>query len=167
MTKRHCLRGFLAGLLIPGLLAAQAATPAATDIAPRMLPVPIHAAPMQPLANVTTEPAAAHNRPLPTVSDRSGSYMSGSNASGSKEPGGKRWQRRAVLLSAGFTLTSGAVAYWSTREADKAYDRYLRSAGATRQQQALDDAETHDRIAGASFLLMEAGIVLTTRYLFF
>ena len=77
-----------------------------------------------------------------------------------------RW-RPALLASAGLAATAALVAYWSTNKADEAYNRYLRSAGQTRQEKMLDRAERHDRIAGAGFLIMEAGLVLTARFVFF
>ena len=75
--------------------------------------------------------------------------------------------RPALVASAALAVTGAAVAYWSTDEADAAYDRYLRSAGARRQQQAFQRAERYDRIAGAAFVAMEAGIVLTACLVFF
>ena len=75
--------------------------------------------------------------------------------------------RPALVASAGLAVTGALLAYWSTNEAEQAYERYLHSAGASRQQDALDRAERHDRIAGAGFLLMEAGLVLTARFVFF
>lgn len=75
--------------------------------------------------------------------------------------------RPALLASAGLALTGGFIAYWSTHEAEAAYDRYLHSAGTRRQQKALDRAERFDRLAGAGFLVMEAGLVLTARFVFF
>ena len=79
---------------------------------------------------------------------------------------GGRW-RPALVASAGLAVTGAAVAYWSTHKAEHAYGRYLHSAGATRQQDALDHAERYDRIAGTGFFLMEAGLVLTARFVFF
>jgi len=75
--------------------------------------------------------------------------------------------RPALLASAGLALTGGFIAYWSTHEAEAAYDRYLHSAGSRRQQKALDRAEWLDRLAGTGFLVMEAGLVLTARFAFF
>ncbi len=75
--------------------------------------------------------------------------------------------RPALAATAALAVTGAAVAWWSTDEADAAYDRYLRSAGAQRQQQAFERAERYDRIAGAAFLAMEAGIVLTACLVFF
>ena len=74
--------------------------------------------------------------------------------------------RPALVASAVLAVSGAAVAYWSTDEADAAYDRYLRSAGSRRQQQALERAERYDRIAGAAFVAMEAGIVLTACLVF-
>ena len=75
--------------------------------------------------------------------------------------------RPALAASAALAVAGAALAYWSTDEADAAYDRYLRSAGARRQQQAFERAERYDRIAGAAFLAMEAGIVLSACLVFF
>ena len=81
--------------------------------------------------------------------------------------GPERFWRPSLAATAALAVTGAAVAWWSTGEADAAYDRYLRSAGAQRQQQAFERAERHDRIAGAAFLAMEAGIVLTACLVFF
>jgi len=78
----------------------------------------------------------------------------------------RRW-RPALVASAGLAVTGAAVAYWSTHKAEDAYRRYLHSAGAGRQQDALDHAERYDRIAGTGFFVMEAGLVLTARFVFF
>ncbi len=75
--------------------------------------------------------------------------------------------RPALAASAALAVAGAALAYWSTDEADAAYDRYLRSAGARRQQQTFERAERYDRIAGAAFLAMEAGIVLSACLVFF
>ena len=75
--------------------------------------------------------------------------------------------RPALAATAALAVTGAAVAWWSTGEADAAYDRYLRSAGSQRQQQAFERAERYDRIAGAAFLAMEAGVVLTACLVFF
>ena len=94
-----------------------------------------------------------------------------SSAASKRTPGavtdsGGRW-RPALVASAGLAVTGAAVAYWSTHKAEDAYDRYLHSAGATRQQDALDRAERYDRIAGTGFFVMEAGLVLTACFAFF
>ncbi|MCY3739275.1 MAG: hypothetical protein OXG13_22965 [Gemmatimonadaceae bacterium] len=75
--------------------------------------------------------------------------------------------RPALVATAALAVTGAAVAWWSTGEADAAYDRYLRSAGSQRQQRAFERAERYDRIAGAAFLAMEAGVVLTACLVFF
>ena len=85
-----------------------------------------------------------------------------------KPQGGQEtFWRPALAATAVLAVTGAAVAYWSTGEADAEYDRYLRSAGARRQQQAFERAERYDRIAGAAFLAMEAGVVLTACLVFF
>ena len=85
----------------------------------------------------------------------------------SRQPERRGLWRPALVASAAMAVTGAAVAYWSTGEGDAAYDRYLRSAGARRQQQAFERAERYDRIAGAAFVAMEAGIVLTACLVFF
>ena len=75
--------------------------------------------------------------------------------------------RSRLYLSAGLALSAGVLAFWSKREADQAYDRYLHTASAERQQGLFDRAERYDRIAGAAFVGMEVGLVLTTYLVFF
>ena len=84
------------------------------------------------------------------------------------ESGSKRniW-RRAVIASDAVAAGSAAIAHWSSGRGDDAYDRYLSSAGEERREDAFDDAERYDRIAGAAFLAMEAGLVLTAYFVFF
>lgn len=82
-------------------------------------------------------------------------------------PPPERSWRPALAATAAVAVAGAAVGWWSTGEADAAYDRYLRSAGARRQQQAFERAERYDRIAGAAFLAMEAGVVLTACLVFF
>ncbi len=83
------------------------------------------------------------------------------------EVSGPRLWRRAVLASATLAATSALVARWSSNRGDEAYDRYLSSAGEKRREDAFDEAERYDRIAGAAFLAMEAGLVLTAYFVFF
>ena len=75
--------------------------------------------------------------------------------------------RRAVVTSAALAATSAVIGHWASGQGDEAYDRYLSSAGETRRERAFDDAERYDRIAGAAFLAMEAGLVLTAYFVFF
>ncbi|HCV25167.1 MAG: hypothetical protein CME13_15450 [Gemmatimonadetes bacterium] len=75
--------------------------------------------------------------------------------------------RRAVLASAALAATSAAIAHWSSGRGDEAYDRYLSSAGEQRREDAFDEAERYDRIAGAAFFAMEAGLVLSAYFVFF
>ena len=72
-------------------------------------------------------------------------------------------RRRVNRLHASvlFAVGSGLVAYWSKREADEAYEAYLASASVRRQRKLFQRAERYDRIAGAAFLGMEAGLALT------
>ena len=65
----------------------------------------------------------------------------------------------AVMLSSAY---SSAI-----ETADKAYDRYLHSANTSRQDREYDRAERLDRIAGASYIGMEVGLVLSSYLLFF
>jgi hypothetical protein len=84
------------------------------------------------------------------------------------ESGSKRsiW-RRTVIASAALAAGGAAIAHWSSGRGDDAYDRYLSSAGERRREDAFDEAERYDRIAGAAFLVMEAGLVLTAYFVFF
>ena len=79
----------------------------------------------------------------------------------------KKKSRGRLYLSAALTAGAGAVAYWSKERADKAYDRYLHSANRDRQEKEFADAKRFDRIAGVSFIGMEAGLVLSSYLLFF
>ena len=79
----------------------------------------------------------------------------------------KKRSRKALYLSAALTASFSAVAYWSKERADAAYDRYLHSANIERQDKEFDKAKRMDRIAGASFVGMEAGLVLSSYLLFF
>ena len=87
--------------------------------------------------------------------------------------GGERLNERrfqpgkAAYLSAGLALTGGVLAWLSKREADDAYDRYLHSAGSERQRTEFDRAEHYDRLSGAAFAAIEAGILLTAYFTFF
>ena len=85
----------------------------------------------------------------------------------SAAPSKEKRSRKKLYLSAALAVGAGAVAYWSKERADAAYDRYLRSASAARQQRELADAKRFDRIAGAAFVSMEVGIVFSSYLLFF
>ena len=82
---------------------------------------------------------------------------------------GKKEQhsRKKLYLSAALAVGAGAVAHWSKKRADAAYDRYLRSASVVRQQRELDAAKHFDRVTGAAFIGMEVGLVLSSYLLFF
>ncbi|MDE2810810.1 MAG: hypothetical protein OXN90_20535 [Gemmatimonadota bacterium] len=82
-------------------------------------------------------------------------------------PSKKKRSRKKLYLSAALAVGAGAVAYWSKERADAAYDRYLRSASVARQQRELDAAKHFDRVAGAAFVGMEVGLVLSSYLLFF
>lgn len=80
------------------------------------------------------------------------------------DPGtSERGQRRSGRLYASAILAvgSGLLAYWSKREADGAYAGYLAAASVRRQRRLFQRAERYDRIAGAAFLGMEAGLAIT------
>ena len=85
----------------------------------------------------------------------------------SAAPNKKKHSRKKLYLSAALAVGGGVVAYWSKERADAAYDRYLRSASVVRQQRELDAAKHFDRIAGAAFVGMEVGLVLSSYLLFF
>ena len=74
---------------------------------------------------------------------------------------GDRRRVARLYASAFLAVGSGLVAYWSKREADEAYEAYLASASVRRQRKLFQRAERFDRIAGAAFLGMEAGLAIT------
>ena len=82
-------------------------------------------------------------------------------------PSKKKRPRKKLYVSAVLAVGAGAVAYWSKERADDSYNRYLRSASAVRQQRELAAAKRFDRVAGAAFVGMEVGIVLSSYLLFF
>ena len=82
-------------------------------------------------------------------------------------PSKEKRSRKKLYLSAALAVGGGVVAYWSKERADAAYERYLRSASVARQQRELDAAKHFDRIAGAAFVGMEVGLVLSSYLLFF
>ena len=79
--------------------------------------------------------------------------------SGALERGRRRISR--LYASAILAVGSGLVAYWAKREADDAYQAYLGAASVRRQRKLFRRAERYDRIAGAAFLGMEAGLAIT------
>ena len=72
-----------------------------------------------------------------------------------------------LYLGAALTVGAGLVAYWSKEKADRAYDRYLHSASAKRQNEFYAEARHYDRMAGVAFIGMEVGLVLSSYLLFF
>ena len=72
-----------------------------------------------------------------------------------------------LYLSAALTVSAAAIARFSKERADGAYETYLKSAGRQRQQSHFEEAERYDRIAGAAFAVMEAGLVWSLYLLFF
>lgn len=122
-----------------------------------LLPAPVVAAlPVVAAAAPSPAPMVAGLAPRPGLRRRDGAE------SGRPD----RW-RPALAASAALAATGALVAYWSSDRADGAYDRYLRSAGAGRREAALDRAERYDRISGAAFAAMEAGLLLTAYFLFY
>lgn len=82
-------------------------------------------------------------------------------------PSKEKRSRRKLYLSTALAVGAGALAYWSKERADAAYNRYLRSASAKHQERELAAAKRFDRMAGAAFVGMEVGIVLSSYLLFF
>lgn len=74
---------------------------------------------------------------------------------------------KAAYLSACLALSGGVLAWLSKREADDAYDHYLRAAGSERQKTQFDRAERFDRLSGAAFAAMEVGVLMTAYFTFF
>ena len=102
-------------------------------------------------------PGKARNSPL---SRREG-------AGENREEGVRSRLSAPFYLSAALTVSAAAVARLSKERADDAYETYLRSAGRQRQQSHFEEAERYDRIAGAAFAVMEAGVVWSLYLLFF
>ena len=90
-----------------------------------------------------------------------------SRPTASAAPSKEKRSRKKLYLSAALAIGGGVVAYWSKERANAAYDRYLRSASVARQQRELDEAKRFDRVAGAAFVGMEVGLVLSSYLLFF
>ncbi|MEE3258420.1 MAG: hypothetical protein VX293_04360 [Candidatus Latescibacterota bacterium] len=79
----------------------------------------------------------------------------------------KKRSRARLYLSAVLTAGVGIAAYWSKERADAAYERYLHSANVAQQNELYDKARRFDRLAGAAYFGMEAGVVLSSYLLFF
>ena len=77
-----------------------------------------------------------------------------------------RWNRR-LYLSAALTISAGILARWTQHEAERSYEKYLQSAGPKRQESTFDRAKHYDRLSGAALATMEAGIILSTYFVFF
>lgn len=75
--------------------------------------------------------------------------------------------RLRLAATAGLALGCGAAAWWTRERADRAYGRYLDAAGPRRQSRELSRAERFDRLSGTALLGMEAGLLLTTYWLFY
>ena len=115
--------------------------------------------------DLPAEPAAP---PLSALSRAVGDSLSGGSAP--HRPVGKlrspSWRRRAA--AAALVTAGGALAArWTRARADQAYERYLHAAGPKRRERALDRAERYDRLSGAGFLAMEAGIAACAYLVFF
>ncbi len=74
---------------------------------------------------------------------------------------------RPLLVSAAWTVGLGALAYWSKDHADRAYRSYMSSANTQSQVRYYDRAQRLDRLAVASLIGMEFGIVFTSYLAFF
>ena len=74
---------------------------------------------------------------------------------------------KRAYLSAAFAVSSGVLAWLGKREADDSYDRYLGAAGGERQKTQFDRAERYDRLSGAAYVAMEAGILMSVYFTFF
>ena len=99
-----------------------------------------------------------YGSPLPRRQDRSGDDRKQEVRSRFSAP---------LYLSAALTVSAAAVARFSKDRADDAYETYLKSAGRQRQRSHFEEAERYDRIAGAAFAVMEAGLVWSVYLLFF
>jgi hypothetical protein len=75
--------------------------------------------------------------------------------------------RLRLAAAAGLALGCGAVAWWTKERADHAYARYLDAAGPRRQSREFSRAERYDRLSGTALLGMEAGLLLTSYWLFY
>ena len=96
------------------------------------------------------------------------SQLSRRDGAGENREEGVRSRLSAPLyFSAALTVSAAAVARLSKERADDAYETYLMSAGRQRQQSHFEEAERYDRIAGAAFAVMEAGVVWSLYLLFF
>ena len=123
--------------------------------------------PLVPAAIPAHAPRAGHRQP-PFPGPALGSPLSRQGSAGSDREKGDRSRFSAPLyLSAAVTVSAAAVARFSKDRADNAYETYLKSAGRQRQQNHFEEAERYDRIAGAAFAVMEAGLVWSVYLLFF
>ena len=106
--------------------------------------------------------------PFPLPGEARNSPLSRRDGAGENREKGVRSRFSApVYLSAALTVSAAAVARLSKERADDAYETYLRSAGRQRQQSHFEEAQRYDRIAGAAFAVMEAGVVWSLYLLFF
>lgn len=145
MNKRSLLM-----LLVCALVGLQVAVPVrvvAYELAPRFAACCTTA--------IEAAPTPVRMQLLPTVGQATA------------EESDKPLVRRPLLMSAVWAVGMGALAYWSRDRADRAYDAYMHSANAQRQQRHFDRAERYDRVAGAALFGMEVGVVLTSYLAFF
>ena len=120
------------------------------EIAPMFAPCCVEAA-------LTTAPVV---RPL---FDKSGTRKKGFQT----DRNGDSLLSKPLLLSTAWTVGMGALAYWSKDRADRAYRSDMSSANTHSQMRYFDRAQRSDRLAGASLVGMEVGIVLTSYLAFF
>ena len=84
-----------------------------------------------------------------------------------KQEGRNKRLTARLSWSAALTVVCGSAAWWSSEQAERAYRRYLQAAGVRRQQRQFSRARQFDRLAGAAFIGMEAGVALVTWQLFY
>ena len=127
------------------------------------------AVPPNPKGNVHREPPLYRNGPaLGSPPQPPGSPLSPrQNRAGDDREEVRPRFSAPLYLSAALTVSAAAVARLSKDRADDAYETYLKSAGRQRQQSHFEEAERYDRIAGAAFAVMEAGLVWSVYLLFF
>ena len=160
------------------------AFPQGTGLLPNSLEVSSESDPLRPFPRRVLLPRSLRSATLPTTTRTSQPSLSPGKASGVISPpldfnrllnvgssgeGTARESRLGPRLywSLGLALAAGGMGWWSESRADRAYDHYLHSASLARQHNQFRRAERYDRLAGASFVFMEAGIVLSAYLVFF
>ena len=161
---------FIVGLFLIGPPSHGGADEPANERDYSMLPHALQAT--SPLAGVNRwgPPALELSFPPVNLSLGSSDRSLQRRSSGPVGEGGKvkegRWRRR-LFAAAGLTVTAATVARWSKQKADRSYNRYLTAANRETQKRQFDRAERYDRISGVAFAAMEAGVFLTTYFVFF